>query len=151
MVKISASCSPKSPTLSSSHSQPQSKIASLFFSENKRRLGDIFFPVHIVFGDAISFSPFLQNTNNSGSESDTSSVMELNEKLLEAHKKVFVYFLSRCTTNIIMMSMMMMVLLMMLNQVVQQKMNREVARTISNDVFDSKEQVMVMMVMMMII
>ena len=30
----------------------------------------------------------LQNTNNSGSESDTSSVMELNEKLLEAHKKV---------------------------------------------------------------
>ena len=29
-----------------------------------------------------------QNTSNSGSESDTSSVMELNEKLLEAHKKV---------------------------------------------------------------
>merc|ERR1719458_664458 len=51
-----------------------------------------------------------KNTTNSGSESDTSSVMELNEKLLEAHKKV-----------------------------VQQKMNREVARTISND-FDSKEQ-----------
>ena len=32
--------------------------------------------------------PSPQNTTNSGSESDTSSVMELNEKLLEAHKKV---------------------------------------------------------------
>merc|ERR1719458_2097347 len=51
-----------------------------------------------------------KNSTNSGSESDTSSVMELNEKLLEAHKKV-----------------------------VQQKMNREVARTISNE-FESKEQ-----------
>ena len=35
--------------------------------------------------------PSPQNTTNSGSESDTSSVMELNEKLLEAHKKVCQY------------------------------------------------------------
>jgi len=42
-----------------------------------------------------------KNSNNSGSESDASTVMELNEKLLEAHKKV-----------------------------VQQKLNSEVARTI---------------------